>query len=297
MLRELETLVAVARLGTLAAAAERVGLTQSAVSSQMQRIEDRIGIRIFERSGRRLILNPTGMQVLAKAEEILGQWNQLRTLRFDPSPRRRLAIGAIPTAQTGVLIGAIAAFRAAHPHVRLHITPGTSIQLMDQLDSGTIAMAVIVRPPFGMPASMRWIPIGTHPYALVCPCRLADRGWREILEAQPFIFYERTSFGGRAVARFLDRHGISVDEAIEMDEIEAILRMVARGIGVSIVPLLGALPNGVTAMPLDEDFRREIGILATKTQDDAAAEDLIGHLAGTRHRDSRTSLPVPGAQG
>ncbi|WP_213978947.1 LysR family transcriptional regulator [Sphingomonas sp. dw_22] len=286
MLRELETLVAVARLGTFAAAAERVGLTQSAVSSQMQRIEDRLGIRIFERSGRRLTLNPVGVQVLAKAEEILAQWHQLRTLRFDASPRRRLAIGAIPTAQTGVLIGAIAAFRAAHPHVRLHITPGTSIQLMDQLDAGAIAMAVIVRPPFGMPATMRWIPIGTHPYALVCPPALADRGWREILESQPFIFYERTSFGGRAVARFLSRHGIAIDEAIEMDEIEAILRMVAHGIGVSIVPLLGELPAGVVAIRLDDDFRREIGILATTTQDDEAAERFIEHIAGAMPREA-----------
>lgn len=279
MIRELETLTVIARLGTFAAAAERIGLTQSAVSSQMQRIEEQIGVRIFERSGRRLTLNPAGEQVLAKAEEILAHWNQLRTLRFDGAPQSRLAIGAIPTAQTGVLIGAIAAFRASHPHVRLHITPGTSIQLMDQLDSGAISMAVIVRPPFGMPASMRWVPIGSHPYVLVCPRRLAWLGWREILASQPFLFYERTSFGGRAVARFLSERGITVDEVAEMDEIEAILRMVASGIGVSILPLLGELPEGVAAIGLDDaDFRREIGVLTKAADSDEAAAQLIGHM-------------------
>ncbi|PZP77416.1 MAG: LysR family transcriptional regulator, partial [Ectopseudomonas oleovorans] len=67
MLRELKTFVTVARLGTFAAAGQQVGLTQSAVSAQMRVLEQHLGVRLFDRSGRAAVLNAAGRHALPLA--------------------------------------------------------------------------------------------------------------------------------------------------------------------------------------------------------------------------------------
>jgi DNA-binding transcriptional LysR family regulator len=67
MLRELKTFVTVARLGTFAAAGQQVGLTQSAVSAQIRVLEQHLGVRLFDRSGRAAVLNAAGRYALPLA--------------------------------------------------------------------------------------------------------------------------------------------------------------------------------------------------------------------------------------
>ena len=71
MLRELKTFIAVARHGTFAGAGERIGLTQSAVSAQIQRLEESLGFQLFDRTGRSATLNAAGRDTLALAEHIV----------------------------------------------------------------------------------------------------------------------------------------------------------------------------------------------------------------------------------
>lgn len=72
MILELRTFIAVARHGTFAAAGERIGLTQSAVSSQIKRLEESLGFALFDRTGRSATLNTAGGETLARAEEIVA---------------------------------------------------------------------------------------------------------------------------------------------------------------------------------------------------------------------------------
>ncbi|MGE8334634.1 helix-turn-helix domain-containing protein, partial [Pseudomonas laurylsulfatiphila] len=67
MLRELKTFVAVARHGTFAAAGMHIGLTQSAVSAQIRNLEQALGIRLFDRTGRQALLNAAGQRALPMA--------------------------------------------------------------------------------------------------------------------------------------------------------------------------------------------------------------------------------------
>ena len=69
MIRELKTLIAVAQHGTFAAAGQRIGLTQAAVSAQMKRLEAELGVALFERSGRAAVLTQRGQETLQQAQE------------------------------------------------------------------------------------------------------------------------------------------------------------------------------------------------------------------------------------
>jgi len=268
MINELRTFIAVCRHGTFAAAGDRIGLTQSAVSSQVKRLEEALGFELFERTGRSATLNAAGQTTLARAEEICALYAKLGELPHDAASGGLLRIGAIASAQSTLVARALARLRKAQPLLRVHVSPGVSMRLMDELDAGTIDAAVIIRPPFGILPELAWQPLVQEPYVLIAPKKLPGKDWRALLQQQPFLRYDRASFGGRMVERFLRREGIAVNDSIELDEIAGLIHMTSKGLGVALVPLVEAhlpLPANVRMHSLGElTFHREVGLLQRK---------------------------------
>ncbi|MEG0000997.1 LysR family transcriptional regulator [Comamonas sp.] len=290
MLSELKTFIAVCRYGTFAATGERIGLTQSAVSSQIKRLEESLGFALFDRTGRSATLNAAGQATLARAEQIQALYAQLADLPGESSASGLLRIGAIASAQPTLLARAIGALRAVHPQLRVHVTPGISMGLMDDLDAGKIDAALIIRPPFGMLPELTWQPLVHEAFVLMVAAGVKGRDWRALLQSQPFLRYERTSFGGRMVERFLRREGLAVQDAVEVDEIPALIHMVALGMGVALVPLVEAhlpLPAGVRVLALGEQtFHREIGLLQRRPRASTPAVALLAQCL-------RDAAPAP----
>lgn len=265
MITELKTLIAVVRYGGFSAAGGQIGLTQSAVSSQIQRLEEFLGLALFDRTRRSAVLNEAGARVLARAEEIVLLFSKLGDAGTDDELTSTLRIGAIASVQSSVLPRALAALRKENPKLPVHIAPGVSMKLMDQLDSAEIDAAVMIRPPFGILPEMTWQTLMYEPFKLLVRKEIKGRDWRALLQSQPFLRYERTSFGGRLVTRFLRENKLAVQDSIELDEITGLMNLVAEGLGVALVPMVEAylpMPPGVCAISLGEKtFYREIGIL------------------------------------
>lgn len=268
MITELKTFIAVCKHGTFAATGERIGLTQSAVSSQIRRLEDSLGYALFDRTGRSATLNTAGQATLARAEEICALYEKLGDAPDDKSASGLLRIGAIASSQPAILTRALLAFRQIYPQVRVHVSPGVSMRLMDELDAGKIDAAVIIRPPFGLLPDLTWQALVYEPFVLIVPNSIPGKDWRQLVQTQPFLRYDRASFGGRMVEGFLRREGLVVNEAIEVDEISGLLHLASKGLGVAIVPLVEAhlpLPDGLRVLSLGElTFYREIGVLQRK---------------------------------
>lgn len=264
MLRELRTFIAVARHGTFAGAGARIGLTQSAVSAQIQRLEEEVGFPLFDRTGRSARLNAAGRDTLALAEELVALYERIGHQGPD-AQGGMVRIGAIASAQVTFLPDAIASFRAELPACRVRMVPGVSLSLLGQVDAGDIDIAVLIRPPYALPAELDWRPLLRDPFELLVPAAMAGLHWREAIESAPFIRYDRGSFGGRLVDQFLRQQRVVVQEAIELDELEGIAQLVARGLGVGLSPRTlagGQRPAGVTALSLGDDtFYREVGLV------------------------------------
>ncbi|MEC8082259.1 MAG: LysR family transcriptional regulator, partial [Pseudomonadota bacterium] len=103
MIRELKTLLVVAKEGTFAAAGNKIGLTQAAVSAQMQRLEQELGLKLFDKVGRSAELNATGRQILDQAKDIIDRYNSLGTSTDTTVNALTLKIGAISSAQRHAL--------------------------------------------------------------------------------------------------------------------------------------------------------------------------------------------------
>ena len=282
MITELRTLIAVARAGTFAGAGETIGLTQSAVSSQIKRLEEHLGYALFDRTGRSAQPNAAARALLPQAESLIKSFEQLGQQLPADTPIR-LRVCAIATAHSGLLVHALAPFMQQYPQVHLQLVPGTSMELMDQLDTGALDAALIIRPPFGMYSQLVWQPLLHEPYMLLAHQTMPEQDWRSALRQQPFIRYDRHSFGGRMVARFLRHHQIEPNERLELDDLPGLVAMVAQGIGVAIAPLADALlplPATVKALSLGEHtFYREVGLLRQRSHTHSAVlHQLVGHL-------------------
>ena len=293
MITELRTLIAVTRAGTFAGAGETIGLTQSAVSSQIKRLEEHLGYALFDRTGRSAQPNAAARALLPQAEALLKSFEQLGQQLPAETPIR-LRLGAIATAQSGVLVHALAPFMRQHPQVHLQLVPGTSIELMDQLDTGALDAALIIRPPFGMYSQLVWQPLLHEPYMLLAHKNMPEQDWRCALREQAFIRYDRHSFGGRMVARFLRHHQIEPNERLELDDLPGLVAAVAQGIGVAIAPLADALlplPDNVKALSLGEHtFYREVGLLRQRNHmHSAVLHQLVAQLQACK------TPPLPSA--
>jgi DNA-binding transcriptional LysR family regulator len=289
MIRELKTFVAVAREGTFAAAGNRIGLTQAAVSAQMKRLEQELGFELFDRSGRAARLNTMGTDLLAQAQDLLRAYGNLGSRKPEAAAPALVNIGAIASVQRSVLPAVLAKFHRQRPGCRTRVVPGVSIQLVDLVDAGEIDLAIVIRPPFPVQSDLQWTTLAHEPFRLVVPGAVRGSDWAALLASRPFIRYDRASFGGRQVDRFLRASHIEVQELCECDELEAIVQLVAHGAGIALLPQTVAQrrwPAGVRAIDLGErTFHRDIGLVHQPVQGlGEAARQLAGMVAAAYRR-------------
>ncbi|WP_407290729.1 LysR family transcriptional regulator [Stutzerimonas zhaodongensis] len=266
MIRELKTFLAIARCGSFAAAGQRVGLTQSAVSAQMSNLEKALGLRLFDRTGRSAHLNAAGLRAIPLAEQILETFNLMGQPDSLSDYQGELRIGAIGTVQTGLLPRVLLRLLEQAPGVAPKLVPGVSLNLLAQIDAGEIDLAVMIRPPFALPKELHAELIKREPFVLIAPLDVPGNDPLQLLVEQPFVRYDRSSFGGRQVSQFLRKHHLDVRPGLELDELDAIVKMVACGLGVALVPEAGLwLERAPTVRVLrlgEATFYRELVLIA-----------------------------------
>ncbi|MGV8989732.1 MAG: LysR substrate-binding domain-containing protein [Cypionkella sp.] len=276
MLTELKTFVCVVRLGTFAAAGDRLGLTQSAVSGQMKRLEEKLGQPLFARTGRSAVVNEAGLRVLAKAGDLLAMAETLAEPLDPVAQSGRMRIGAIASVHTTILRRVLPSFAAEFPNVQVQVVPGTSLDLLDRIDSGELVLAIIIRPSFGIPQAMSWKTLFKERFVLAVPASWVICDLHDALSSLPFLRYHRASFGGRQVDRYLQEQGITTLDRVELDDISTLLALVADGFGITVVPEAAAYAEElrrVQILPFDEpEFMREIGIIKTSAESPLAEE-------------------------
>lgn len=236
-LRALRTLVAIAQHGSFVRAAEAVHLTQSAVSLHIRGLEEEFNAPLFDRSRRLPVLTEAGHLAVERAREILALYDSIAAeLGEDSELRGRLRLGAIHTALAGILPTALAALAAEHPHVRVNVASGMSAELATRVEAGELDAAVTTEPVKPHPYGLVSTPLYEEGFWIIAPQQWADVEPRRLLQEQPFIRFDRRAWAGRTIERELRRLRLPVRTTMELDSQEAIIQMVASGLGVSIVP-------------------------------------------------------------
>lgn len=143
----LRSFVAVIECGSVLQAAARVGRSQSAVSMQMQRLEEDVGRPLFQREGRLLRPNPAGEELLLHARRLLRLSDEALASLSRPEASGLVRLGVPEDYAAYFLLPALARFAQEHPLVDIELTCEPSTELLARLGSGLLDLALVTRYP------------------------------------------------------------------------------------------------------------------------------------------------------
>src|SRR5271170_6154920 len=232
----------VAEQASFRKAAERLNLSQPAVSQQVHALEEELGTTLFDRSGNRVRLTPAGTvlfkyarrgaQLVREALDALA--------KIEGQPRGELRLGASTTVAQYILPRMLGAFQKQYPLIALSVTSGNTEQIVELLLRGEIAMGIIEGPASSRELRKRRfledrmvliVPKG-HPWAAMREVPL------QALKEVPLLMREPGSGSRRVVEMALKRSGLKLNQlrvAMDLDSTEAIVSGVEAGLGVGFV--------------------------------------------------------------
>lgn len=232
----LATLKTILEQGSFTAAAGIVGCSPSAVSLQVKQMEQYFGQPLFDRSTRTVTPTPFAREVVAAVGEFSAR---LQVLRARPALKvqGRIRLGVITSMQTDVLPQVLARLKQEHPSLDVVVPPlNDTDELLTELKAARVEMALVVRPASGGSRRLSWKDLHAQPYVMLAPAQATGRTPRQLLEAYGWISYDSSIAGGRVAARFVRTLVPDARHALELRSTDAIVAMVAEGLGVSVVP-------------------------------------------------------------
>ncbi len=268
-IRTLQTFLAAARLGSFAAAGTEVGLTAAAVGLQVRALEAELGLALFDRRGRSVVLNTDGRRTVAQVKDIVERYQALQSRPAGDDLSGTVVVGALVSALMGAFGDALWAFKRQHPALEVTLFAGQSADFAQRVDRGELDAAVVTRSPAPLPSSLRWTPLYSEPMVLVVPRRPHFNLPAEplaMLALCPFMRFDRHTWTGHLVEQALAQCRARVVEGMELNSVEAIVELVRQGFGVSIVPQLANLQwsrdKALRVVPLPRvTVQRHVGLL------------------------------------
>ncbi len=241
-IRQLEYAVAVAETLHFGRAARQCAVTQPALSAQIQQLEELLGVQIFERSRRRVLVTPEGARILEKAREALGTLDELLSRAHDAGEPLAgpLRMGVIPTVAPYLLPPLLPLVRKLHPALELILREEQTARLVEHLEAGRLDLVFVALPVDE--ADLVELPLLDEPFWFVAP-----QGHR-LLAPKPATLPESALLGEEVLlledghclrAQALSvcqRAGARVPGRIQATSLSTLVQMVANGLGVTLLP-------------------------------------------------------------
>ncbi len=255
-LRQLRVFSSVARHLSFGKAAEELHLTPPAISMQIKELEAQVGLPLFDRSGRSVVLTVTGEYLLVYVRKILATLKDAEdaVARLSGLQTGRLTIGMVSTAKYFVP-RLMARFRAEHPGIEVRLAiGGNREQLVTLLQANEVDLAIMGRPPREL--ATRAEPFAVHPHVIVTPpdhpLMKVGHAPAAALADYEFLIREEGSGTRAAMEKFFADHRLAPRVAMEMTSNETIKQAVMAGMGISFLSLhtVGLeLKAGLIAVP------------------------------------------------
>ncbi len=248
-LRQIEYFVAVAEHGAFGAAAEALAVSQPSLSKQLSTMEEELGIKLFERTSRRVALTPTGRAVLARGRSILREVRDFKAVARGTTSlfAAKLSIGVLPSVGAYFMPIANRRLHNLYPDLRLIVQEGATRPLLDRLKDG--AIDAVIGAPTNDPeydsaplfeealwvcaASDDPISAGSGPVTL---SDLAD---------SPLLSLSAGFSLHDLVERLAAQAGTYLSRDYQGGSLDAVRQMAVMGAGVAILPSLYALAEAV----------------------------------------------------
>ncbi len=273
---ELSLFQLVASAGSFTRAAQQAGLTQSAITRQIQGIESQLGVALFERTTRRVALTPAGRFLLSRSEAIVQDVGQtFRQLREDfAAAAKTISIGVSRSIGLAYLPGFFVSFRQKHPAVRTQVTQQSSAEILLGIEANDLQVGIIC-PPDRLPAGVKITHRFRDEFVVIAPpdaqLPVGKNSTRAVLRKladQDWILLGENSNTGRSLRHWLSRLEVEIRPSMESDTFDLIVNLVAMGMGFSVVPhrVLPLYPKtrAIQRVPIRPKFSRELVVVVRK---------------------------------
>lgn len=269
-IHQLRYFCAVANTGNFTRAAEREYIAQPSLSQQIQKLEEELGAKLFDRLGREVRLTEIGKSFLSRAQVILKQISDAKqeALELTGVNSGQVSVGVIPTIAPYFLPPRIARFARLYPNVTLRVIEDITPELLEALREGTLDLAVVALPVGGREFVARELSDESLFAVLPESHKLANAKSVHVcdLDSEPFLLLKEGHCFRETVVAACKRARIPVNVVFESGQFATILAMVAAGSGVSIVPAMAVQEfKGCRFIQIDDErARRRIGVVHLK---------------------------------
>ncbi|MGQ9368511.1 LysR family transcriptional regulator [Azospirillum sp. A39] len=277
----------VVEAGSFSAAADRLNLTQPAVSLQVRQLERRLGVRLVERIGRRAQPTAAGADLLHHVrridEAVAGAVAAMDAHRSGVAGRVRLATGA--TACTYLLPPILGALRRAMPTLDVVVSTGNTPDVLRSVEENSADAALVTLPAPGR--MFQVTPVYQDELVAVFPTATApaDPGpvGPDVLCGRPLVLYEPGGHTRRVIDDWFMAAGFPVKAIMELGNVEAIKELVAVELGCSVLPRLCVTGNGLrpglAVRSLAPGIHRTLGVVVRRDKSlDRALRELLRSL-------------------
>jgi LysR family carnitine catabolism transcriptional activator len=240
--RQVQIFVCIAQSHTFAQAAEKMCLSQPALSSAIKKMESQLGGVLFSRTTRKVELSPEGRQFLPVAERLISDWQEAFSDLYNlfSLGRGKLSIAAMPSFAAGLLPSILQQFKTEFPNIKLSVTDVVMESVIKDVKAGRAEIGFSFE--HEQMEGLEFHPILTDNFIAVLPanhplCEHQILSWSQIA-AYPFVAMNKGSAIRRWIDSFMDINHLALNIVVEASQLATLGQFVKHDLGVSVVPAL-----------------------------------------------------------
>lgn len=284
-IKDLQYFLAVAELEHFGQAAEQCFVSQPTLSGQIKKLEEELGVTLFERTNRRVMLTETGSQIAAYARRVLSEIESIQEIA--ESSREPLAgkfrLGAFPTLATYVFPDIVPKVKQVMPKLRLILIEDKTLYLMDKLRHGEIDAALLALPVHDDFLCSEALfedefCLAVAPDHCLAQCETVTQ---KALKKHRLLLLEEGHCLRDQSLEICERHGIAEEQDFKATGLETLRQMVKAGTGITFMPKIAVREDepGIKYVPFADPVpKRAIGLVWRKT---TARKDVMDKLVET----------------
>lgn len=249
-IRELRSFCTAARLRSISRAAQELGLGQPTVTTHIKKLEEELGMVLFDRVKRPIQLTLSGQRLADIALPLVEGIDSLPTMTAMAEERGPVNIGSTPDIIPHTLIRVVRVFLNRYPRVHMRIRSGTRSEVLEMVEDGEVDLGVIQHSE--KRDDLEFLGLFLYERVLLTP--LDHPLMREPLETLeqiakwPLILMGRGTYTRQILEDEFRRRGVEYDVVVELDSMDMIKRYVALGMGISVGPRLSIEPDDTRSL-------------------------------------------------
>ena len=283
-LRQIKYFIEVAKREHVTEAANSLHVAQSAVSRQIAKLEEELGVDLFIREGRNVRLTPIGEVFLKRMEQaihVIEDAEQVIKEYTDPE-KGTIYIGFVSSLALYILPTLISAFRRDYPNVKFKLVQGTYHELKGYVIKGKTNMALLAPVPI-QEKRLKGTVLSTENIVALLPVKHPKAKQKSVklheLRDESFIMFPENYILRDIIVQACEQIGFTPNITFEGDDIDAIKGLVSAGLGISLVPdstLVENLPRATVIVPVIEPaVTRTIGMIIPKDRELLPTEQIF----------------------